>query len=51
VQMAKYGSDPVESMYSFVKGAAAYMNAANRYPEDDESHACKCSNALSVYVS
>jgi hypothetical protein len=45
VQMSKYGSDPVESRYSFMKAAAAYLEAATKYPEDDESHACKCSSA------
>ncbi|KAG0697468.1 hypothetical protein DFH29DRAFT_856926 [Suillus ampliporus] len=38
-QMAQYGTDLVERMFSFVNGAKAYMEAAGKYPDDDELHA------------
>ncbi|OAX35056.1 hypothetical protein K503DRAFT_851394 [Rhizopogon vinicolor AM-OR11-026] len=46
VQMAQYGSDPVEGMFSFIKGAKAYLDAADKYPEDDESHSWFLNSAL-----
>jgi len=45
VQITKYSSDLVERMFGFMNGAKAYLEAANKYPEDDECHACKCFNA------
>ncbi|KAG0693921.1 hypothetical protein DFH29DRAFT_369688 [Suillus ampliporus] len=45
-QMAQYSTDLVERMFSFVNGAKAYMEAAGRYPEDDELHAWYLSYAI-----
>ncbi|KAG1733916.1 uncharacterized protein EDB91DRAFT_1148001 [Suillus paluster] len=39
-------SDLVERMFSFVNGAKAYMEAAGKYPEDDELHAWYLSCAM-----
>ncbi|OAX34055.1 TPR-like protein [Rhizopogon vinicolor AM-OR11-026] len=46
VQMAQYGSDPVESMFNFMKAAAEHLDATMKYPEDDESHAWNLNCAL-----
>lgn len=39
VQSARYTSDPVERMLSFVKAAGEYTSASSKYPEDDELRA------------
>lgn len=39
VQSARYASNPMERMFSFVAAAGEYTQASNRYPEDDELHA------------
>ncbi|KAG1843800.1 hypothetical protein DFJ58DRAFT_731469 [Suillus subalutaceus] len=39
VQSARYSSDPVERMFSFVKAAGEYTRASSKYAEDDESRA------------
>ncbi|OAX32805.1 hypothetical protein K503DRAFT_804927 [Rhizopogon vinicolor AM-OR11-026] len=39
VQMSRYSGDPMQKMFCFMKGARAYLEAANKYPEDDELHA------------
>ncbi|KAG2122778.1 hypothetical protein DEU56DRAFT_983975 [Suillus clintonianus] len=39
VQSARYSSNPVERMYSFVSGAGEYTTASGKYPEDDELRA------------
>ncbi|KAG1804702.1 uncharacterized protein HD556DRAFT_1225627 [Suillus plorans] len=39
VQMAKYTSNLVEKMFSYVKGAGEYKHASSKYPEDDELRA------------
>lgn len=39
VQSARYASDPIEKMFSFVKAAGEYSSASSKYPEDDELRA------------
>jgi hypothetical protein len=39
VQSARYASDPVERMLSYVKAAGEYTTASSKYPEDDELRA------------
>jgi hypothetical protein len=41
VQSARYASDPIEKMFSFVKAAGEYSSASSKYPEDDELRACE----------
>jgi hypothetical protein len=40
----------VERMFSFMNGATAYIDAAGKYSEDDELHACKRLNADSLQI-
>ncbi|KAG1724346.1 hypothetical protein EDB19DRAFT_1858604 [Suillus lakei] len=46
VQTALYDNDPLTCMFSFMRGAQAYMKAAGKYPEDDELHAWNLSCAM-----
>ncbi|KAG2035797.1 hypothetical protein BDR03DRAFT_983442 [Suillus americanus] len=39
VQSARYASDPLEKMFSFVKAAGEYTRASSKYAEDDELRA------------
>ncbi|KAG2060908.1 hypothetical protein BDR06DRAFT_393900 [Suillus hirtellus] len=39
VQMARYATNLVEKMFSYVKGAGEYTHASSKYPEDDELRA------------
>jgi hypothetical protein len=43
-QSARYTSDPVERMLSYVKAAGEYTTASSKYAEDDELRACESSN-------